>query len=55
LELGYIHLGALAALVVASMLTAPLGAWVAHRINPVWLKRVFALFMTVIGVRMLFF
>ena len=55
LELGYIHLGALAALVAASMLTAPLGAWVAHSVNPIWLKRVFALFMALIGIKMLLF
>ena len=53
LELGYVHLGALAALVAGSMLLAPLGARIAHSINPTRLKQVFALLMAVIGLKML--
>lgn len=55
LEMGYVHLGALAALVAGSMLFAPLGAKVAHAVNPTTLKQGFALLMTVIGFKMLLF
>lgn len=40
--LGFVHLPALAAIVVASVTTAPLGTAVAHRVSVPTLKRVFA-------------
>ena len=49
LQMGYVHLGVLAALVVGSMLFAPLGARVAHTVNPATLKRGFALLMAASG------
>ena len=50
--LGYVHLPALAGIVVVSVLVAPLGAWVAHRHRADVLKRVFALFIVAIGLKM---
>jgi uncharacterized membrane protein YfcA len=51
---GFIYLPALIGLVCASVLTAPLGAWLAHRLPVAGLKRVFALLLVVVGGRMLF-
>lgn len=53
MSLGYINLPALFSIVVASVLSAPLGAWIAHRISPVILKRIFAAFLVILGTRML--
>jgi uncharacterized protein len=50
--LGFVYLPALAALVLASMLTAPLGARTAHRLPVVALKRVFAFVLYVLATRM---
>ncbi|HEY6135159.1 MAG TPA: sulfite exporter TauE/SafE family protein, partial [Rubrivivax sp.] len=50
--LGFVHLPALAALVLASMLTAPMGARAAHRLPAAALKRVFALVLYVLAARM---
>ncbi|BCK88469.1 hypothetical protein MIZ01_2273 [Sideroxyarcus emersonii] len=52
-SLGFIHLPSLAGLVVASVLIAPLGARAAHRLPVATLKKVFATFLFVIGVKML--
>jgi uncharacterized membrane protein YfcA len=53
LSLGYVALGAFAGLAVASVLTAPLGARLAHRLPPRALKRAFALLLVVVGVTLL--
>lgn len=53
MSLGYVNLPAFFSIVVASVLSAPLGAWIAHRISPVILKRIFAAFLVILGVRML--
>jgi hypothetical protein len=53
-SVGYIVLPAFAGIVVASTLAAPLGARLAHRLPDKTLKRIFALFVAVLGVRMLF-
>jgi uncharacterized membrane protein YfcA len=53
LTFGYVYLPALAAIVVASMLTAPLGARVAHSWPVRKLKRAFACMMYVLGAYML--
>jgi uncharacterized membrane protein YfcA len=52
--LGLIHVPALAALATASVLTAPLGAWLAHRMNVAQLRRVFAVLLYIVGAAMLY-
>jgi uncharacterized membrane protein YfcA len=52
-SVGYINLPALLGIVVASILAAPLGAALAHRIDPTLLKRLFALFLVIMGIRLL--
>lgn len=53
-SLGYISLPALAGLVIPSMLTAPLGVRLAHRLPAAGLKRFFGLFVYVMAARMLY-
>ena len=53
MSLGYVNLPALISIVVASVLSAPLGAWIAHRISPIILKRIFAGFLVILGIRMI--
>ena len=50
--LGYVYLPALAGIVVASVLTAPLGVKLAHALPVDRLKRVFALFLYVMATKM---
>lgn len=52
-SLGFVYLPALAGLVVASVLAAPFGARLAHRLPVARLKKVFALLLYVLGTRML--
>jgi len=52
-SLGYVYLPALASIAVASVLTAPLGAKVAHQLNVAQLKRVFALVLFCLAAYML--
>jgi len=52
-SLGFVYLPALAGLVVASVLTAPFGARLAHRLPVARLKKFFALLLYVLGTRML--
>ena len=54
LSVGYVVLPAFAGIVVASMLFAPLGARLAHRLRPLTLRRSFAVLLALFGVRMLF-
>lgn len=49
---GYLNLPALAGIAAFSMLTAPLGARLAHRLPVVTLKRVFAVFLIATAARM---
>lgn len=51
---GYVYLPALLGIVVASVLTAPLGVRLAHSLPVDRLKRVFAILLLVVGTRMLF-
>jgi len=51
-SLGFVYLPALAAIVAASVLTAPLGAKLAHRLPVKKLKKLFALLLYTLGVRM---
>jgi len=52
-SLGYVYLPAFAAIVVTSALFAPLGARLAHSLPTGVLRRLFAIFLVVVGVRML--
>lgn len=52
-SLGYISLAGLAGIGTASVLTAPLGARLAHTLPPRMLRRAFAVFLLMIGLRML--
>ena len=52
-SIGYIYWPAFLAIVVSSMLFAPLGAWLAHRLSAEKLKRYFALVLFVLGLKML--
>lgn len=52
-SLGFILLPALAGLVCGSMLTAPFGARLAHRLPVLTLKRIFALLLYVLATKML--
>jgi uncharacterized membrane protein YfcA len=52
-SLGYVYLPAMAAIVVASMLVAPVGASVAHRWPPIKLRRAFAALLFALGAYML--
>jgi uncharacterized membrane protein YfcA len=52
-SLGFVYLPALAGLVVASVLTAPFGARLAHRLPVATLKKFFALLLYALGTRML--
>lgn len=53
MSVGYVNLPAFLSIVIASVLFAPVGAWIAHRISPVILKRIFAAFLIILGIRML--
>ena len=53
-SLGYIYLPALLGVVTCSVLTAPLGARLAHRLPVPRLKRVFAALLLVMGTKMLY-
>jgi len=52
-SLGFVYLPALGAIVAASILTAPLGAKLAHRLPVKKLKKIFALLLYTLGIRML--
>lgn len=53
-SLGFVYLPALLGVALASVLIAPLGARLAHRLPVAKLKRIFALVLYAIGTRMLF-
>lgn len=50
---GYVYWPAFGVIALASMLFAPLGAKLAHRLPAAKLKRYFALFLMILGIRML--
>lgn len=52
-SLGFVYLPALAGIAAGSVLTAPLGARTTHRLPVRPLKRIFALLLLVLGLRML--
>jgi uncharacterized membrane protein YfcA len=51
--LGYIHVQAALGIALASVLTAPWGARLAHRLSVSVLKRIFALFLLALGFKLL--
>ncbi|MEJ2383480.1 MAG: sulfite exporter TauE/SafE family protein [Xanthomonadales bacterium] len=51
--LGYVHLPAFAGISVASALAAPLGAATVHRLPAATVKRLFGVFLLLVGLRML--
>ncbi|MBK5275832.1 MAG: sulfite exporter TauE/SafE family protein [Desulfuromonadales bacterium] len=53
LTIGFVYLPALAGVAAASILTAPLGARLAHSLPIGRLKKVFALFLLAMGIKML--
>lgn len=53
MSIGYVNFPAFISIVIASVLSAPLGAWIAHRISPVILKRIFACFLLVLGIKII--
>ncbi len=52
--LGYVYLPAFLGLVVPSVIVAPIGARLAHTLPTATLKRIFAVFLVFMGLRMLF-
>ncbi len=52
-SVGFVVLPAFGGIVIASMLAAPLGARIAHRIPERTLRHIFSLFLLVLGARML--
>ena len=52
-SLGYVYGPALAGVAFASMLLAPLGAKLAHTLPTETLKKIFAVFLTLVGTKML--
>jgi len=50
---GYVNVGAFVVVVAMTMITAPLGASLAHRLDVKTLKRVFAIFLAIVSVNML--
>ncbi|MCX8048517.1 MAG: sulfite exporter TauE/SafE family protein [Methylohalobius sp.] len=53
-SLGYVYLPAFFGIVVTSMVTAPVGAWLAHRLPTDFLKRGFALILMLMAFRILY-
>ncbi len=52
LSIGYINLPAFISIVISSVMFAPLGAKMAHRISTVYLNRLFAVFLLMVALRM---
>jgi len=51
--LGSVNLAAFAVIVGMTLLTAPVGARLAHRLDPAALRRVFAVFLLLVATNML--
>jgi uncharacterized protein len=52
---GYVNWLAFASLVPATMLCAPLGVKLAYRLNVTQLKRIFSVFLLIVGIKMIWF
>jgi len=50
---GYVYWPAFLSIVISSMLVAPVGAWLAHRLSAAKLKRSFSLVLFLLGLKML--
>ena len=48
-SIGFINLPALLAIATCSIITAPMGARLAHRINPLYLKRMFGIYLLTVS------
>jgi uncharacterized membrane protein YfcA len=53
LSIGYVHLPAVAGIAVTSMLTAPLGAWLSHKLPVPTLKKSFAVLLMFVNIKLL--
>jgi uncharacterized membrane protein YfcA len=53
--LGYVNLPAFALIIITSIITAPVGAGLAHQIPERSLRLLFALFLVVLSIKMLLF
>lgn len=53
-SIGYVNLAAFAAITPTMLLAVPWGAWAAHAMSNVWLKRSFGAFLTLTAARMLY-
>lgn len=53
LSLGYVHGLAFLLILPCTLLMAPVGAALAYRLNGLWLKRLFAIFLIIVGLRMM--
>lgn len=53
LSLGYVSLIAAAIILPFTTFFAPMGARLAHRLEPIWVKRAFAVFLTITAIKML--
>jgi len=53
-SLGYVSLPSMATLALGAILFAPIGAMIAHKLSPTLLKRVLAVYLLIVGTRMLF-
>jgi len=53
LSIGYVSLIGCAAIVPMTVLTAPIGAWLAHRLSPLLVKRLFAGFLVIAAIRLI--
>ena len=51
-SLGYVYLPAFLGIVLASVLFAPVGAWLAHRLPATTLRQFFAIFLVLLGIYM---
>lgn len=52
-HLGYVYLPAMIAIAVGSIITAPFGAYLAHRLPTKVIKRFFALLLIVVGIKII--
>ena len=52
-SVGYVVLPAFAGIAITSVLAAPIGARLAHRLSDLMLRRIFAVFIAALGLRML--
>ena len=52
-SIGFVHLPSLAGLVVSSVIFAPIGVWASHKLPVSTLKKIFAVFLYIIGTKLL--